>query len=68
MKGTISREDKVGNGEADKLATRGVEMHKVPKYQVEEVERQDALVGRVAANDAESHGKCARQSAGQEEG
>eukprot|EP00972_Heterocapsa_arctica_P049105 7230009-Heterocapsa_arctica.AAC.1 len=28
LKGTITREDKVGNGEADKLATLGVELHK----------------------------------------
>eukprot|EP00972_Heterocapsa_arctica_P014920 2196692-Heterocapsa_arctica.AAC.1 len=44
LKGTISREDKAGNGEADNLATRGVELHKVPEHLEEEVARQDALV------------------------
>eukprot|EP00972_Heterocapsa_arctica_P053483 7876842-Heterocapsa_arctica.AAC.1 len=44
LKGTISREDKAGNEEADKLATRGVELHKVPKHLEEEVATQDALV------------------------
>eukprot|EP00972_Heterocapsa_arctica_P061741 9104865-Heterocapsa_arctica.AAC.1 len=33
-----------GNEEADKLATLGVELHKVPKHKEEEVERQDELV------------------------
>eukprot|EP00972_Heterocapsa_arctica_P094210 13894088-Heterocapsa_arctica.AAC.1 len=43
-KGKITREDKEGNEEADKLATRGVELHKVPKHLVQEVARQDVLV------------------------
>eukprot|EP00972_Heterocapsa_arctica_P099010 14610821-Heterocapsa_arctica.AAC.1 len=30
--GVITREDRDGNEEADKLATLGVEMHKVPEY------------------------------------
>eukprot|EP00972_Heterocapsa_arctica_P037773 5561282-Heterocapsa_arctica.AAC.1 len=44
LKGTISREDKAGNEEADKLATRGVELHKVQKHLEEKVATQDALV------------------------
>eukprot|EP00972_Heterocapsa_arctica_P091412 13486889-Heterocapsa_arctica.AAC.1 len=43
-KGVISREDRDGNEEADKLATLGVEMHKVPKHLEMEVDKQDALV------------------------
>eukprot|EP00972_Heterocapsa_arctica_P038186 5623394-Heterocapsa_arctica.AAC.1 len=43
-KGTISREDRDGNDEADKLATLGVEMHKVPPHLDEAVDKQDALV------------------------
>eukprot|EP00972_Heterocapsa_arctica_P067673 9990463-Heterocapsa_arctica.AAC.1 len=42
-KGTITREDKDGN-EADKLATLGVEMHKVPLHPAQEVDKQDAIV------------------------
>ena len=34
----------MGNAQADKLATRGVEMHKVPKHQEEAVGSQDTLV------------------------
>eukprot|EP00972_Heterocapsa_arctica_P020384 3007408-Heterocapsa_arctica.AAC.1 len=30
LNGKITREDRDGNEEADKLATKGVEMHKVP--------------------------------------
>eukprot|EP00972_Heterocapsa_arctica_P103449 15244810-Heterocapsa_arctica.AAC.1 len=33
-----------GNEEADKLATLGMEMHKVPKHREEEVAKQDVLV------------------------
>eukprot|EP00972_Heterocapsa_arctica_P111804 16428192-Heterocapsa_arctica.AAC.1 len=44
MKGTISREDQEGNDEADKLATLGVEMHKVSAALDLEVNQQDALV------------------------
>eukprot|EP00972_Heterocapsa_arctica_P009764 1436813-Heterocapsa_arctica.AAC.1 len=43
LKGTITREDKEGNGEADKLATLGVELHKVPEHLEEEVAKQDTL-------------------------
>ena len=32
LKGKISSEDRKGNAEADKLATRGVELHRVPKH------------------------------------
>eukprot|EP00972_Heterocapsa_arctica_P030800 4532902-Heterocapsa_arctica.AAC.1 len=32
LKGTITREDQEGNEQADKLATLGVEMHKVPSH------------------------------------
>eukprot|EP00972_Heterocapsa_arctica_P048069 7089370-Heterocapsa_arctica.AAC.1 len=32
LKGKIIREDRDGNEEADKLATKGVEMHKVPVH------------------------------------
>eukprot|EP00972_Heterocapsa_arctica_P108985 16049992-Heterocapsa_arctica.AAC.1 len=42
--GIISEEHKVGNEEADKLATKGIELHKVPKALVEEVDKQDKLV------------------------
>eukprot|EP00972_Heterocapsa_arctica_P062417 9200006-Heterocapsa_arctica.AAC.1 len=42
--GLITREDRDGNEEADKLATLGVEMHKVPKHLDKEVDKQDALV------------------------
>eukprot|EP00972_Heterocapsa_arctica_P030215 4451008-Heterocapsa_arctica.AAC.1 len=34
--GIISEEHRVGNEEADKLATKGVELHKVSKSMVEE--------------------------------
>ena len=43
-KGTITREDRDGNEEADKLATLGVEMHKVPPHLDAAVDQQDALV------------------------
>ena len=43
-KGKIIWEDRYGNGEADKLATLGVELHKVPQHQEEEVAKQDELV------------------------
>eukprot|EP00972_Heterocapsa_arctica_P052955 7796810-Heterocapsa_arctica.AAC.1 len=39
--GIISEEHRLGNEEADKLATRGVELHKVPRALAEEVEKQD---------------------------
>eukprot|EP00972_Heterocapsa_arctica_P020256 2988735-Heterocapsa_arctica.AAC.1 len=42
--GIISEEHKLGNEEADKLATRGIELHKVSQALVEEVDRQDKLV------------------------
>eukprot|EP00972_Heterocapsa_arctica_P101059 14894600-Heterocapsa_arctica.AAC.1 len=42
--GVISREHHEGNQEADKLATKGIQMHEVPKELVEEVEQQDELV------------------------
>eukprot|EP00972_Heterocapsa_arctica_P087208 12859055-Heterocapsa_arctica.AAC.1 len=42
--GITSREHLEGNQEADKLATLGVEMHKVSDEQVEEVRKQDELV------------------------
>eukprot|EP00972_Heterocapsa_arctica_P022366 3290231-Heterocapsa_arctica.AAC.1 len=42
--GIISREHRAGNQDADKLATKGVEMHKVSEKQVEEVVKQDELV------------------------
>eukprot|EP00972_Heterocapsa_arctica_P002691 398343-Heterocapsa_arctica.AAC.1 len=42
--GVIRREDMEGNKEADKLATLGVEMHKVPEHLEEEVAKQDILV------------------------
>ncbi len=44
QKAKISREDRKGNAEADKLATHGVELHEVPKHQEEAVARQDVLV------------------------
>eukprot|EP00972_Heterocapsa_arctica_P054492 8030181-Heterocapsa_arctica.AAC.1 len=44
LKGVITREDMTGNEEADKLATLGMEMHKVPKHLEEEVAKQDASV------------------------
>eukprot|EP00972_Heterocapsa_arctica_P069251 10232284-Heterocapsa_arctica.AAC.1 len=44
LKGVITREDMAGNEEADKLATLGVEMHKVPTHLEEEVTKQDVLV------------------------
>eukprot|EP00972_Heterocapsa_arctica_P035769 5260793-Heterocapsa_arctica.AAC.1 len=44
LRGVITREDMAGNEEADKLATFGIEMHKVPTHQEEEVAKQDALV------------------------
>ena len=44
QRGTIAREDRKGNSEADKLAIRGGELHKVPKDQEEAVGSQDALV------------------------
>eukprot|EP00972_Heterocapsa_arctica_P035466 5219581-Heterocapsa_arctica.AAC.1 len=44
LKGVISREDRDGNEEADKLATLGDEMHKVPKHLEAEVNKQDELV------------------------
>eukprot|EP00972_Heterocapsa_arctica_P039725 5854315-Heterocapsa_arctica.AAC.1 len=42
--GISSEEHRLGNEEADKLATGGVELHKVPQAFVEEVDRQDKLV------------------------
>eukprot|EP00972_Heterocapsa_arctica_P042517 6266881-Heterocapsa_arctica.AAC.1 len=42
--GIISEEHRAGNEEADKLATKGVEMHQVTKAQEEEVKKQDELV------------------------
>eukprot|EP00972_Heterocapsa_arctica_P100992 14885993-Heterocapsa_arctica.AAC.1 len=42
--GIISREHLAGNQEADKLATKGIEMHKVSEHFVEEVVKQDELV------------------------
>eukprot|EP00972_Heterocapsa_arctica_P071287 10529551-Heterocapsa_arctica.AAC.1 len=42
--GVITREDCAGNEEADKLATLGVEMQKVPTHLEEKVAKQDALV------------------------
>eukprot|EP00972_Heterocapsa_arctica_P078912 11637019-Heterocapsa_arctica.AAC.1 len=44
MPGRITREDRAGNQEADKLATLGLKMHEVPKHLEEEVARQDCLV------------------------
>eukprot|EP00972_Heterocapsa_arctica_P068922 10182576-Heterocapsa_arctica.AAC.1 len=44
LEGTITREDKAGNEEADKLAMRGMELHKVPEHLEEGVAKQDALV------------------------
>eukprot|EP00972_Heterocapsa_arctica_P037500 5520997-Heterocapsa_arctica.AAC.1 len=41
--GIISEEHRVGNEEADKLATTGIELHKVPQVLVE-VDKQDKLV------------------------
>eukprot|EP00972_Heterocapsa_arctica_P082757 12194107-Heterocapsa_arctica.AAC.1 len=43
-KGTITKEDKDGNEEADKLATLGVEMHKVPARLDQLVDKQDVMV------------------------
>eukprot|EP00972_Heterocapsa_arctica_P080377 11845296-Heterocapsa_arctica.AAC.1 len=43
IKGKISREDRDGNEEADKLAARGVETHKVPMRLAQEVDQQDAM-------------------------
>eukprot|EP00972_Heterocapsa_arctica_P022605 3326700-Heterocapsa_arctica.AAC.1 len=40
-KGTITKEDRDGNEEADKLATWGVEMHKVPIHLAQKVDQQD---------------------------
>eukprot|EP00972_Heterocapsa_arctica_P018310 2704739-Heterocapsa_arctica.AAC.1 len=42
--GIISEEHRRGNEEADKLATRGVELHKVPQARVDKVIRRDKLV------------------------
>eukprot|EP00972_Heterocapsa_arctica_P050666 7449528-Heterocapsa_arctica.AAC.1 len=42
--GIISQEHMKGNREADKLATRGVNMHLVPEARVKEVHAQDELV------------------------
>eukprot|EP00972_Heterocapsa_arctica_P076349 11262911-Heterocapsa_arctica.AAC.1 len=55
--GVITREDRDGNEEADKLATLGVELHKV-----------QAHGGKPAKNDARGHGERTRQGPGQEEG
>eukprot|EP00972_Heterocapsa_arctica_P079086 11659841-Heterocapsa_arctica.AAC.1 len=44
QKGTITREDRDGNDEADKLATLGVKMHIVPPLLDAAVDQQDALV------------------------
>eukprot|EP00972_Heterocapsa_arctica_P082921 12219818-Heterocapsa_arctica.AAC.1 len=41
--GIISQEDMEGNREVDKLASQGVEMHKVSLHQVERVQAQDKL-------------------------
>eukprot|EP00972_Heterocapsa_arctica_P082914 12218498-Heterocapsa_arctica.AAC.1 len=43
-KGTISREDRDGNEEADKLATLGVAMPKVPLHLDQAIDKQDDLV------------------------
>eukprot|EP00972_Heterocapsa_arctica_P104878 15456898-Heterocapsa_arctica.AAC.1 len=42
--GIILREHREGNQEADKLAYKGVEMHKVSKFLEDEVTHQDELV------------------------
>eukprot|EP00972_Heterocapsa_arctica_P016794 2478603-Heterocapsa_arctica.AAC.1 len=42
--GTITREDRDGNEEADKLATLGVNLHRVPKHLDLMVDKQDILV------------------------
>eukprot|EP00972_Heterocapsa_arctica_P022195 3265061-Heterocapsa_arctica.AAC.1 len=42
--GIISEEHRVGNEEEDKLATKGIELHKVSKASVEEANKQDELV------------------------
>eukprot|EP00972_Heterocapsa_arctica_P014890 2192732-Heterocapsa_arctica.AAC.3 len=47
QKGTITREDMHGNEEADKRATLGVEMHKVPPHLDVAVDQQDALVKKL---------------------
>eukprot|EP00972_Heterocapsa_arctica_P032923 4844064-Heterocapsa_arctica.AAC.1 len=41
--GIILREHREGNQEADKLATKGMEMHKVSNVLEEEVKHQDEL-------------------------
>ena len=43
-KGKITWEDRHGNAEADKRATMGVELHKVPLHKEKEGAKQDELV------------------------
>eukprot|EP00972_Heterocapsa_arctica_P028275 4157971-Heterocapsa_arctica.AAC.1 len=43
-KGTITKEDRDGHEEADKLAMRRVEMHKVPMHIAQAMDKQDAMV------------------------
>eukprot|EP00972_Heterocapsa_arctica_P025194 3712201-Heterocapsa_arctica.AAC.1 len=44
LDGLITQEDMEGNREADKLATKGVELHMVPGHQVAKVQAQDKPV------------------------
>eukprot|EP00972_Heterocapsa_arctica_P000513 75563-Heterocapsa_arctica.AAC.1 len=66
--GIISREHLEGNQEADKLATLGVEMHKVSDQLVEEVQKQDELVEGLLHMLLNVMKKRTREDAGKEKG
>eukprot|EP00972_Heterocapsa_arctica_P081390 11997162-Heterocapsa_arctica.AAC.1 len=44
LDGLIAQEDMEGNREADRLATKGMELHKIQEYQVAMAQAQDRMV------------------------